>query len=160
MVSQLSKLEEESVDYFVSLVQILGLPKSIGQIYGLMFVSTNPLAMDHVVDRLDISKGSASQGLATLKGLGAILPVQVDGDRREHFAADLEVSRIVNHFFEERLEPRLENGEARLNRMLAMAQSENADPDQNEALCRLNALKKWQTRGRKTIPMIKRFLKS
>lgn len=159
MVSQLSELEAESIDYFVSFVQILGLPKSIGQIYGLMFVSSDPLAMDQVVEKLDISKGSASQGLATLKGLGAILPIHIEGDRREHFVADLQVSRIVNHFFEEKLEPRLSNGEGRLDRMAQLADN-GGDPKENEPLNRIVALKKWQKRGRKSIPLIKRFLKS
>ena len=160
MVGQLSKLEQESIDYFVSFVQILGLPKSIGQIYGLMFVATDPLAMDDIIERLEISKGSASQGLGTLKGLGAILPIQIEGDRREHYRADLEVSRIVNHFFEENLEPRLENGRERLKRMIKIASSEESDSGENEALARLKALQKWQNRGKKAIPIVKGFLKS
>lgn len=159
MVSRLSALEEESIDYFVSFVQILGLPKSIGQIYGLFFVSSDPMAMDHVVGRLDISKGCASQGLATLKGFGAIIPVHMEGDRREHFEADFEVSKIVAHFFEETLEPRMAHGEERLNRMISI--SENGEnPGENPIITRLNALKKWQTRGKETIPLIKEFLKA
>ena len=159
MVGQLSRLEEESIDYFVSFVQILGLPKSIGQIYGLMFVTTEPLAMDDIIERLEISKGSASQGLATLKGLGAILPIQIEGDRREHFRADLEVSRIVNHFFEENLEPRLENGRERLKRMIKISKDQG-DSANDEPLNRLKALQKWQNRGKKAIPIVKRFLKN
>lgn len=159
MVSQLSKLEEESIDYFVSFVQIFGLPKSVGQIYGLMFVSGEPMVMGQLVERLDISKGSVSQGLATLRALGAIVPVDVENDRREHFQADLDVSRIVNHFFSERLEPRLRNGRRRLDLMLELAREEGGATSDNEALNRLKALRKWQNRGEKTVPLIKRFLK-
>ena len=73
MVSQLTRLEQESIDYFVSFVQIFGLPKSVGQIYGLMFVSVDPMPMSHIIERLEMSKGSASQGLATLRSLGAVV---------------------------------------------------------------------------------------
>lgn len=156
MVSQLSELEKESIDYFVSFVQLLDLPKSIGQIYGLMFVSAEPLAMDDVIDRLELSKGSVSQGLATLKGLGAIIPVTVPGDRREHHYADLEISRIIRHFLEERLEPRLSNGEERLSTMLGLA---TRDEDA-EALHRLKALQKWQKRSTQVLPLLKQFLKA
>lgn len=159
MVSQLTKLEEESIDYFVSFVQIFGFPKSVGQIYGLMFVSGEPMVMGQLVERLEISKGSVSQGLATLKALGAIVPVDVENDRREHFQADLDVSRIVNHFFSERLEPRLQNGSRRLEGMIELAR-EDGDTKENEPLNRLKALKKWQTRGQRAIPFIKRFLKN
>ncbi len=159
MVSSLSRLEEESIDYFVSFVQIFGLPKSVGQLYGLVFVSEEPLAMDHFVTRLEISKGSVSQGLSTLKGLGAIVPVDVPGDRRDHYVADLQVSRIVNHFFTERLEPRLTNGENRLMRMIDYAR-DSGERESVEAVRRLEALRKWQNRGRKAIPLIKKFLTS
>lgn len=160
MVSRLSALEEESIEYFVSFVLILGLPKSIGQIYGLLFVSIEPLSMDDVIDRLEISKGSASQGLSTLKGLGAIVPIEVEGDRREHYGADLDVSRIVNHFIEMRLQPRLSNGEARLDKMIHMATQSNKLTGDNETLKRIRSLKKWQGRGNRAVPFVKRILLS
>lgn len=159
MIGQKTELEVESIDYFVSFAQILGLPKSIGQIYGLLFVSPDPLAMDDFVEKLEISKGSASQGLGTLKELGAILPVRMEGDRREHYRADFDVSRIVNHFFDDRLGPRLEHGEERLKRLVELAESDGGNLS-GESLLRLKALQKWQKRGRQAIPLVKRFLKN
>lgn len=158
---KLSALERESVEYFVSLVQIFGLPKSIGQIYGLLFVSPQPLPMDRITEELDISKGSASQGLTLLKTLGAVTPHQIPGDRREHYQADLNVSRIVSHFFENRLKDRLENGEARLESMLRLAQAaESAEPvEETNILVRIQALQKWQKRGRNIIPKIAKWLR-
>jgi HTH-type transcriptional regulator, glycine betaine synthesis regulator len=159
MVARLTELEKESIDYFVSFVQLFGLPKSVGQIYGLMFVSPAPLTMDHLIERLDISKGSASQGLATLRGLGAIVPTSVGGDRREFYHADLQVSRIVNHFLDKRLEPRLENGEVRLLKMIEIVNQES--PEEGDLILnRLHALNKWHTRGSRVIPLIKRLVRA
>ena len=63
----------ECVAFFAEAVQIFGLvPKSVGQIYGLLFASPEPLSFSDIVERLDISKGSASQGLQLLRALGAI----------------------------------------------------------------------------------------
>ena len=158
---RLSALERESVDYFVSLVQIFGLPKSIGQIYGLLFVSADPLPMDGIIEELDISKGSASQGLSLLKTIGAVTPHQIVGDRREHFRADLNVSRIVSHFFEDRLKGRLENGEARLDLMLRLAESDKPVGPESETnvLARIQALQKWQKRGKMILPKIASWLR-
>lgn len=155
-------LQEEAVDYFVSLVQMFGLPRSIGQIYGLLFVSMVPLSMDDIVTRLEISKGSASQGLSLLKSLGAVTSHSVLDDRREHFEADLNVSRIVTHFFENRLQPRLENGEERLNSMLRLARASGGNGKANGStavLARLEALQKWQKRGRGILPLIMKWLR-
>lgn len=156
-------LEMESVEFFVSFVQVFGLPRSIGQIYGLLFVSARPLPMDEVVTRLGISKGSASQGLALLRSLGAVTSRPVPEDRREHFQADLNVSRIVTHFFENRLRPRLDHGEHRLSTMLDLVRSLPVPPGEEDSTAvvrtRIEALEKWQRRGRSVLPMILRWLR-
>lgn len=155
-------LEREAIEYFVSFVQMFGLQKSIGQIYGLLFVSLDSLAMDDIIVRLGISKGSASQGLTVLKGLGAVTSHTVPADRREHFRADLNVSRIVTHFFENRLRPRLENGEERLKSMIRLARVVEREGKTGEAgsvLHRIQALQKWQKRGRGIIPLLLKWLK-
>ena len=53
-------------------MQVFGVPKSVGQIYGLLYASPEPLSFSDIVERLEISKGSASQGLQLLRSLGAI----------------------------------------------------------------------------------------
>jgi DNA-binding transcriptional regulator GbsR (MarR family) len=156
------ELEREAIEYFVSFVQMFGLQKSIGQIYGLLFVSLDSLSMDDIIVRLGISKGSASQGLTVLKGLGAVTSHTVPADRREHFRADLNVSRIVTHFFENRLQPRLENGEERLKSMIRLARVVEREGKTGEAgsvLHRIQALQKWQKRGRGIVPLLLKWLK-
>lgn len=156
------ELEREAIEYFVSFVQMFGLQKSIGQIYGLLFVSLDSLSMDDIIVRLGISKGSASQGLTVLKGLGAVTSHTVPADRREHFRADLNVSRIVTHFFENRLQPRLENGEERLKSMIRLAwvvEREGKTGEAGSVLHRIQALQKWQKRGRGIIPLLLKWLK-
>ena len=51
------------IDLFLNAASSFGLPKSYGQIYGLLFCRDVPLSMDEVMNLLEISKGSASQGL-------------------------------------------------------------------------------------------------
>jgi len=151
---QLTQLESETIDYFVSFVQIFGLPRSIGQIYGLLFVSREPLDMMEIMNRLRISKGSVSQGLNLLKELGAISSVRKSDDRREHFEADFRVSRIVNHFISERLNPRLESGERRLTSMIELAHKQLIE-EEDVVVVRLHALRKWQSRAKRVLPLLK-----
>lgn len=63
---------EECVELFAEVVQLLGVPRSVGQIYGLLYASPEPLSFSDIVEQLDISKGSVSQGLQFLRSLGAI----------------------------------------------------------------------------------------
>ena len=64
--SSLIEIERQVVSLFADGVRLAGLPRSIGEIYGLLFISAEPLAMDDLVERLNISKGSASQGLSLI----------------------------------------------------------------------------------------------
>jgi hypothetical protein len=84
--------ETECVAFFSDVVQVFGVPKSIGQIYGLLYASPTPLSFSDIVERLDISKGSASQGLQLLRSLGAVniadLQRDAAGERRKAGSRD------------------------------------------------------------------------
>ena len=80
-------LEFESIDFFVRLMRLLGLPRSVGEIYGLLYFTPSALTMDQIASRLEISIGSASQGLKTLRSLKAVKTTYVQGDRRDHYLA-------------------------------------------------------------------------
>lgn len=47
----------EAIDMFINFLRIIGLQKSIGEIYGLLFVSARPLSMDDITNRLESSLG-------------------------------------------------------------------------------------------------------
>lgn len=64
--------QAECVELFAEMVHIFGVPKSVGQIYGVLYASSKPLSFSDIVEQIDISKGSASQGLQLLRSLGAI----------------------------------------------------------------------------------------
>src|SRR5262245_56308249 len=84
---QLNPLEAEVIALFVQMSRALGQPRSLGEIYGLLFISARPLAMDDLIERLGLSKGSASMGLRFLRNAGAIKMVYVPADRRVHYEA-------------------------------------------------------------------------
>ena len=71
------------IDLFLNAANSFGLPKSYGQIYGLLFCRDQSLSMDEVMYLLQISKGSASQGLRSLRQLGAISSVFEPGSQSD-----------------------------------------------------------------------------
>lgn len=71
--------ERQVVDLFVSGADLLGVPKSVAAIYGIIFASPEPLSFAEIGERLDISNGSISQGLRVLRDVGAIRVVEERG---------------------------------------------------------------------------------
>ncbi|MBP7950077.1 MAG: hypothetical protein KA004_10505 [Verrucomicrobiales bacterium] len=151
----LSELEVEVVDLFVSVIRLLGVPKSIAEIYGLLYISPQPLALDAVVQQLRMSKGSASQGLKVLRGLGAIRPVYVAGDRRDHYTAETELKKLIGGLIREQVQPKLESGERRLERLRSAAKSSATTPQEAAFFhARIEKLAQWHTRSRSLIPLL------
>ncbi|MEM7384195.1 MAG: hypothetical protein AAF514_04550 [Verrucomicrobiota bacterium] len=155
--STLNAIETEIIDLCVNGVRALGLPRSLGEIYGLIYSSVNPVSLDDLVERLQISKGSASQGLKFLRNLGAIKRVYVAGERRDHFVAEAELKKLVNGFLKEELEPHLESGQARLDRLDdLLVEMESGQKDFYQE--RVTRLRKWHERTGKILPLIRKFL--
>ena len=156
-VSALSELEVESIEMFIGFFKLIGLQKSVGEIYGLLFVSPRALPMEEIIDRLGISLGAASQGLKVLRSVGAVKTVYTPGDRRDHYAADLELSKFATAFIKEELQPRLDRALERIETMENLA-SELEPSQQAGAAERLERLKHWLERGEKMLPWILKFL--
>ena len=145
------------VDFFVRGAELLGAPRSVAAIYGIIFASPEPLSFADVEARLDISKGSVSQGLRVLREIGAIKVVNGNGDRRDHFAPDLELRKLVMRFLDERLQRQLTDGSQRLKQLSRAVPDFDAD---NTATLRerIRQLKSWHGKTRAVVPVIKTFL--
>ena len=113
------------IDLFLNAAISVGLPKSVGQIYGLLFCRDEPLAMDEIMELLSVSKGSASQGLRSLRHLGAVKSQFLSGQRKEHFVAEIRLRKLVSGFLKEQAEPHLEKGKARLSHLQELRQIAN-----------------------------------
>jgi DNA-binding transcriptional regulator GbsR (MarR family) len=155
----LSELEKEVVDIFVRIAGVLSLPRSVGELYGVLFISPEPLCMEDLMLKLKISKGSTSQGLKILRSFGAVNPVYVAGDRRDFFTAEAELRRIVAGFVNEQIRPHLENGKARMARMESLLAEE--PPEQKKFIAeRLERLQGWQKRANALLPFALNFIKA
>jgi DNA-binding transcriptional regulator GbsR (MarR family) len=149
--------ERQVVDFFVSAADLLGVPKSVAGIYAIVFASPRPLSFADIEARLDISKGSISQGLRFLREIGAVKEVSAAADRTELFAPDLELRRLVGRFIESRLEKQLIAGNSRLTALGKSVPGKGADAA--ELKKRLQSLSDWHSKARTLLPLARAVLK-
>ena len=64
--------------------------------------------MDALIERLDMSKGSASQGLKYLQDLGAVRTVYVAADRRTHYEVVAELRKLAGRFLNQQIQTHFE----------------------------------------------------
>jgi DNA-binding transcriptional regulator GbsR (MarR family) len=158
MRSTLTELEQEVIDIFVRMAGVLNLPRSVGELYGLLFISPEPLCINDCMKKLNISKGSTSQGLKILRSFGAVNTVYVPGDRRDFFQAETALRKIVTGFVNEEVRPHLENGRDRMARLETL--SAGQDPENKDFFAeRIAHLKNWQKRAGLLLPFALNFIK-
>lgn len=157
----LPPLTVEIIDLFVAAARLLGFPRSLGEIYGLLFISTAPLTLDEIITKLTISKGSASQGLRTLRQLGAVRVIYQPGDRRDHHVAETELKKLVAGFITGQMLPHLETGQARLERIKHLGEEAAASLDlvtQQIQQERIQKLEQWHQRARMLAPILSKVI--
>lgn len=154
------EFERECVDFFADVVGVLGVPRSLGQIYGLLFASSRPLSFTDIVGRLEISRGSASQGLNALRDLRAVRCVTAEGDRREMFAPELGLRQLVGGVLREKVDPLLGEGGASLKKMRVYAERMPAAGGRKFALDRVKQIETWRGQMGLLLPFLKTILGS
>ena len=154
---ELSPLEAEIISLFVQMSRVLGQPRSFAEIYGLLFISAQPLALDDLMRRLRISKGSTSMGLRFLRGVGMVNIVYVAGDRRIHYEAVAELRTLARRYLNDQILPHLDGGLNRLEHISAMVQ-QLPPADQARVAGRVNLLQSWERKGRGFLPIVLNIL--
>ena len=149
----LSAFQLESVSLFIHVFGALSLPRSIGEIYGLLFSTPEPLSLDDVQLRLQLSRGSASEGLRWLRSLGAVNQVYLAGIRKEHFTAETSLRKLASGYLRDRIDPHLENGSNRLS--ILESSIDPASPTAHFEKSRLGQIAGWYKFFGKVLPLVK-----
>ena len=148
--------EDSILNLCVKLCSILGLPKSIGLIYGAVFVSTRPIEAGEICKNLKISRGSVSQGLKFLKELGAIRVEGENGNRAEHFVTEDHLRKAVETFVTKKIGPAFTELGDEVVRL-------EKDPNLNlptELREKLETIRRWHSHGELLLPLVTGFLKT
>ncbi len=154
-----AELEREVIDVFIRVAGLLGLPRSVGELYGCLYISPRALPMDELQRRLDLSKGATSQGLKLLRAFGAVRTVYVPGDRRDHFTAETELRNLVEGFLREQVQPHLTNGTNRVGHIRELAGALPAN-ERRWYEDRVARLAKWHGHADRLLPFALKLIQT
>lgn len=79
-----------------------GINRTVGQIYALLFASSNSLNADEIAEALDVSRSNVSMGLKELQSWRLVRMEHRVGDRRDYFRAPDDVWQIFRTLADER----------------------------------------------------------
>lgn len=151
----ITALEQGVIALFADGMKVIGLPKSVGEIYGLLFARDAVLSLDDLVLVLDVSKGTASQGLKMLRTLGAVREVDSADSRKTYYQADVELKSLVGGFIREEIRPHMNSAQVKIG-----ALRELVDEGDSFALDRVERLDKWRRKASLLLPILQKILSS
>jgi len=144
--SGISESQREIIEFAIRATQVLGMPKSVGEIFGYIFGSSVPVSFENVVADLGISNGSASHGLRYLRRLGAIKATYVARDRRDFYVAENSLRTLVNGFLTENMLVHLARSHERMLDLGAKL-SASAEPQEQNLAKKVDLLIGWHRQG-------------
>lgn len=151
--------ESAVVAFFTDAADLLGIPKSVAAIYGICFASPEPLSFAEIETRLEISKGSVSQGLRVLREVGALRPVPTEGSRIERYEPDIELRKLIGHYLEQRVAKQLAAGQGKIKAIKAALPAPAATPAGKVLAGRVKSLEGWHTKTAAILPLVRTALK-
>lgn len=93
--SDLNDIHQQFIETSGNTTQSLGHGRTLGQIFGFLYLSDGPQTLDDFTSQLGVSKGGASMAVRQLEQWGAVKRVWIKGDRKDYYEASDEFGSIV-----------------------------------------------------------------
>jgi DNA-binding transcriptional regulator GbsR (MarR family) len=85
-----------------ALMEAWGFRRNMGRMWAVLYLEDHPLTAADLGDRLGLSTGAVSMLVNELEHWGIIKKTWVVGERREHFAAETSIWKMISRVFRER----------------------------------------------------------
>ena len=84
------------------LIEFWGFKRNMGRLWAILYLSDRPLSAPEIQERLQLSSGAVSMTLNELTRWGVVKKVWLQGERRDHYAAEGNFWKMISRVFNER----------------------------------------------------------
>jgi HTH-type transcriptional regulator, glycine betaine synthesis regulator len=84
------------------LIEFWGFKRNMGRIWSVLYLSPEPLSAEDLRQALKLSSGAVSMTLNELARWGVVRKVWVQGERKDFYAAEVQLWRMISRVFSER----------------------------------------------------------
>ncbi len=130
----LGHVHHTMLDGLGQLADYFGFSKVVGQLYGALLLSDEPLCLDDLVQQLDISKANASMNMRTLENMGMVRQVWVRGSssRRKYYEAETDFWQIIGNVLSGREMRDLDRAISTMDENIARLQNQMSTMDERD----------------------------
>jgi len=98
----LVKAKENIIQGLGRVSSFWGFNKAMGQIYGLLYVSMEPLTLDQIAEQLGMSKGNVSLNTRATEQWGLIRRFNKRADRKDYYEVEVDFWKVISGILRER----------------------------------------------------------
>ncbi len=109
----LAEAEDLSIETMGRLAEFWGFTRTMGRVYGALFLTASALTQQDIVERLGVSAANVSMSLNGLIRWGAVHKVYEKGSRKLHYTAEPEIRKIIRNVLGAREQRELEDAVSR-----------------------------------------------
>jgi len=89
-------------DVIGRLIEFWGFKRNMGRIWSVLYLSPEPLSAEDLRHALRLSSGAVSMTLSELSRWGVVRKVWLQGERKDFYAAEIQLWRMISRVFSER----------------------------------------------------------
>lgn len=135
---------EDAVDLLVEALgqqsSFWGFGKTTGEIFGVLYMSSEPLTLGEIAQALKVTKGNISVAIRNLEHLGMVRRSWQRGDRKIYFTAENDFWKITRSVLEQRHKPEFDHSFHLIERSLALAHQSVPSQEKDDIISRLDNL--------------------
>ena len=134
MTDELARARDNLIQEMGRLSSFAGFNKAMGQIYGFLYLSPEPVSLGEIAEQLGISKGNASLNIKTMERWGLIQPSSKRGDRRDYYRAETDFWKIVQDIITERDKKEIDHILISITGIFESVKTVKSTPENTESL--------------------------
>lgn len=102
MAEQLEHLKQNFTEGLSNISRFWGLPKGVGAIFAVLYLSPSPISLDELVRQTGLTKGAVSTNVRALARMGLVRPSSRLGDRKDYYEAETDFYKAIRSIIGER----------------------------------------------------------
>jgi DNA-binding transcriptional regulator GbsR (MarR family) len=118
MSESIPQIKQNFVEGLSQISRFWGFPKGMGAIFGVLYLSPNPLPLDEIVTQTGLTKGAVSTEVRALARLGLVHRSSKLADRKDYYEAETDFYKSIRAILKERQNAEFERAVASVKETL------------------------------------------
>ena len=102
MSESIPQIKQNFIEGLSQISRFWGFPKGMGAIFGVLYLSPDPLPLDEIVTQTGLTKGAVSTEVRALARLGLVHRSSKLADRKDYYEAETDFYKSIRNILRER----------------------------------------------------------